>query len=135
MLACNSFPNVNCGLVAEPCDAILFRRVNDGNAVSMPYAKGFGWGAELNIRNVFEQLFLTEGGAGYPEEWAAAEKKNKKILENVQKVTYRDMLSILKEMDQGFLKETLAEETFPELFFKQCEKGEISDYIHSVLGR
>ena len=135
MLACNSFPNVNCGLVAEPCDAILFRRVNDGNAVSMPYAKGFGWGAELNIRNVFEQLFLTEGGAGYPEEWAAAEKKNKKILENVQKVTYRDMLSILKEMDQGFLKETLAEETFPDLFFKQCEKGEISDYIHSVLGR
>ena len=66
---------------------------------------------------------------------AAAEKKNKKILENVHKVTYRDMLSILKEMDQGFLKETLAEETFPELFFKQCEKGEISDYIHSVLGR
>ena len=52
MLALNSFPNVLCGLIVEPSDAYLFGQINDGNAISMPYAKGFGCGAELNLENV-----------------------------------------------------------------------------------
>ena len=48
MLACNAMPGVFCGLVIDPTDAFLFGQINDGNAMSMPYAKGFGWAAELN---------------------------------------------------------------------------------------
>ena len=36
MLACNSFPGVLCGHVADPLDAYTFAQVNDGNAVAMP---------------------------------------------------------------------------------------------------
>ncbi len=32
-------------------------QINDGNAVSMPFAKGFGWGGELNLEYTFEKLF------------------------------------------------------------------------------
>ena len=38
MLACNSFPGVLCGHVADPLDAYTFAQVNDGNAVAMPFA-------------------------------------------------------------------------------------------------
>ena len=58
MLAMNSFPNVICGHVEDPVDAYTFAHVNDGNAVSIPFAKGFGWGGELNLGYIFEKLLL-----------------------------------------------------------------------------
>ena len=51
MLALNSFPGVICGHVEDPVDAYTFAHVNDGNAVAMPFAKGFGWGGELNLES------------------------------------------------------------------------------------
>ena len=78
MLALNSFPKMLCGLVVEPSDAYLFGQINDGNAISMPYAKGFGWGAELNLEYCFEKLFNGPKGQGYPKERVVPEQKNKK---------------------------------------------------------
>lgn len=42
MLALNSFPGVICGHVCDPSDGYMFAQINDGNAVSLPFAKGFG---------------------------------------------------------------------------------------------
>eukprot|EP01041_Mallomonas_annulata_P015998 gene15998-33649_t len=70
MLACNSMPGVFCGLVIDPTDAFLFGQINDGNAMSMPYAKGFGWAAELNLQDCYRKLLENERGAGYPKERA-----------------------------------------------------------------
>ena len=53
MLALNSFPGVICGHVEDPVDAYTFAHVNDGNAVALPFAKGFGWGGELNLEYIF----------------------------------------------------------------------------------
>ena len=72
MLALNSFPGVLCGHVTSPLDAYLFGQVNDGNAIAMPFAQGFGWGAELNLDYTFEKLFSTEMGGGYPKERGCA---------------------------------------------------------------
>lgn len=47
MLACNSFPGVICGHVEDALDAYTFAQINDGNAIAIPFAKGFGWGGEL----------------------------------------------------------------------------------------
>lgn len=46
-LACNAFPGVQCGHVTSPLDAYLFTQVNGGNAIAIPYAQNFGWGASL----------------------------------------------------------------------------------------
>ena len=56
MLALNSFPGVLCGHVVDPSDAYMFMQINDGNAIALPFAKGFGWGAELNLTYIFEKL-------------------------------------------------------------------------------
>lgn len=67
MLALNSFPGVICGHVEDPVDAYTFAHVNDGNAVALPFAKGFGWGGELNLEYVFEKLFGFGHGQELPE--------------------------------------------------------------------
>ena len=133
MLAANSFPGVLCGHVVDPTDAYQFTQVNNGNAIALPFAKGWGWGAELNLQYVFEKLFVEEWGQGYPRERAVPEQRNKKILDDVKKVTHVDMLTILKNLDQDLLKGAVSGEKFKELFFANCKDEQIADYIKSIL--
>ena len=67
MLACNSFPGVICGHVEDALDAYTFAQINDGNAIAIPFAKGFGWGGDLNLEYIFEKLFCEPSGQGYPQ--------------------------------------------------------------------
>ena len=133
MLALNSFPNVLCGYVADPTDAYLFSQINAGNAISMAYAKGFGWGSEITLRYIFEKLFSSEFGGGYPKERVIPEQRNKKILDEVKKITHNDMLTILKNIDKDFLKETINREQFKKHFFENAEDKEIVEFIKEVL--
>lgn len=133
MLALNSFPGVLCGHIVDPSDAFMFSQINAGNAVALPFAKGFGWGAELNLTYIFEKLFEQEPGGGYPKERVVPEQRNKKILDEVKKVTHTDMLYILKNIDQELLKGAVSGEHFAEYFFKDCKNDEIAEYIKSVL--
>ena len=133
ILALNSFPNVLCGHIVDPTDAYLFSQINAGNAIAMGFAKGFGWGSELTLEYTFEKLFCTEFGGGYPKERVIPEQKNKKILDDVKKITHRNMIDILKQIDQEFLYETINREQFKKYFFDNAEDGEIKDYIRSTL--
>ena len=132
-LALNSFPNVLCGHIVDPTDAYLFSQINAGNAIAMGYAKGFGWGSELTLEYTFEKLFCSDFGGGYPKERVIPEQRNKKILDEVKKITHKDMIDILKQIDQEFLYETINREQFKKYFFDNAEDGEIKDYIKSIL--
>ena len=134
MLALNSFPGVLCGHVVDPSDAYMFMQINDGNAISLPFAKGFGWGAELNLTYIFEKLFEGERGGGYPKERDVREQRNKKILDGVRKVAFKDsLIDILKNLDQDLVKGAVAGEKFQELFFANCKNQEIADYVKTLL--
>lgn len=133
MLACNSFPQVLCGHIESPLDAYLFSQVNDGNAIALPFAENFGWGGELNLSYIFEKLFCTPGGGGYPKERVVPEQRNKKILDEVKKVTHRDMVSILKDLDSELAKGAFSGEKFEELFFSSCKDEAIAKAVREVL--
>jgi ribose 5-phosphate isomerase RpiB len=132
-LACNAFPGVLCGHIVDPSDAYMFAQINDGNAIALPFAKGFGWGAELNLQYIFEKLFLGKSGQGYPKDRVIPEQRNKKILDEVKKVTHQDMTTILKNIDQELLKGAVSGERFQEYFFANCKNDEIANYIKHVL--
>ena len=132
-LALNSFPNVLCGHIEDPTDAYLFSQINAGNAVALGFAKGFGWGSELTLKYIFEKLFESPAGGGYPKERVVPEQANKKILDDIKKITHKDMLTILKQIDQEFLYQTINREQFRKHFFENAEDGEIKDYIRKVL--
>lgn len=134
MLACNSFPNVICGHITDPTDAYIYTQVNDGNAIAIPFAQNFGWGAEINLSYIFEKLFSEEFGGGYPKERAVPEKRNKKILDGVKELTYKPLIQILKEIDQEFLKSTIDYKEFKELFFKNSKDEKVNAYLKKVLG-
>ena len=61
------------------------------------------------------------------------EQRNKKILDQVKAVTHKDMLSILHEIDQDFLKETVSGERFEEYFFANCQDKAVGDMIRGIL--
>ena len=133
MLALNSFPNVLCGHISDPTDAYLFAQINDGNAIALPFAKGFGWGSELTLENTFEQLFKDEFGNGYPKERVIPEQRNKKILDEVKKVTHVDMYTILENIDQEFLYNTINRKQFKELFFKNATDEKMKEILKKKL--
>lgn len=133
MLACNSFPKVLCGHITSPLDAYLFSQVNDGNCIALPFAENFGWGGELNLLYIFEKLFSTPGGGGYPKERVVPEQRNKKILDEVKKVTHTDLVTILKNLDADLVKGALSGEKFREYFFANCKDDEIAACVKEIL--
>ena len=135
MLACNSFPGVICGHVEDPLDAYTFAQINDGNAVAIPFAKGYGWGGDLNLEYIFEKLFCEESGQGYPRERAVPEKRNKQILDQVKKITYRDITDILRELDRDLVKGAMYGEHFSELFFANCKDEKIGEFVKEILNK
>ena len=135
MLACNSFPGVICGHVTDPLDAYTFAQINDGNAISMNFALKSGWGAELNLEYTFEKLFSEESGQGYPRERAVPEQRNKKILDEVKKVTYnQDVVDILNKLDRELVKGALSGEHFLEYFDANATDEAIKAAVHEILG-
>lgn len=133
MLACNAFPGVLCGHVVDPSDAYMFSQINDGNAIALPFAKGFGWGAELNLQYIFEKLFEGESGQGYPKDRVVPEQRNKKILDEVKKVTHNDLVTILKNLDQELVKGAIGGEKFKEYFFANCKCDKLAQCVKELL--
>ncbi len=133
MLALNSFPHVLCGHIVDPADAFMFGQINDGNAIALPFAKGFGWGAEVNLEYIFERLFQTPFGGGYPKERVVPEQRNKKILDSVKEITHTPMTEIIKKIDRDFLLETIDRDTFKKYFFENAKDQEIISLIKEIL--
>lgn len=128
MLALNSFPNVYCGLITDPTSAYLFSQINGGNAVSLAYAYNFGWGSEITLENVFNELFREPIGGGYPKERAVSERNNREILKKVKNVTTRPLLDSLKDID----KELIAHICQNEVFMKSLEEASCLDYLEAL---
>lgn len=135
MLALNSFPGVICGLVETPSDAFLFSQINDGNAISLPYAKGFGWGAEINLAYIFEKVFSVEGGGGYPPEKQKVERENKKILDGVRAHNFKSIYECLNSIDQQLLNGALSGKNFKPLFYKNAKNDEMIRYVEKIVGK
>ncbi len=133
MLACNAFPGVVCGHVSDPAEAYMFAQINNGNAVALPFAKGFGWGAELTLRYIFEKLFDGEPGQGYPRDRVIPEQRNKIILDQVKRASHRPLAEILPDLDRALLLGAIAGASFRDYFFEQARDAGIRDMIRGFL--
>lgn len=134
LISLNIHPGVVCGYCLEPSDAFLFNQINNGNALSLAFAKGFGWGAELNVRYIFEKAFSGERGQGYPIERAEPQKCNAAILNQVKAAIVKEnYLDTLRAMDQSLVKTAVSGERFQACFFEHCQDVEIAEYVRSLL--
>ena len=135
MMSLNIHPGVICGYCMDPTDAFLFNQVNNGNALALAFAKGYGWGAELNVRYIFEKAFKTgERGQGYPLDRAEPQQRNAGLLNDVKAaVVKEDYLDTLKAIDPELVKTAISGERFQQCFFDNCQEPEIKAYVQSLL--
>lgn len=133
MISCNSFPGVLCGHVEDPLDAYTFAQVNDGNAVSLPFALKNGWGQELNWEYIFEKLFGFGSGNGYPADRVVPEQRNKKLLDGVRAATLRPFVEGLMDVDRELVRGALSTEHFQEYFFANATNEEVIAAVRQIL--
>lgn len=134
MMSLNAHPGVVCGYCLEPSDAFLFNQINNGNALALAFAKGFGWGAELNVRYIFEKALTGDRGQGYPIERREPQVRNAAILNDVKAAVVKDhYLDTLRAIDPELVKTAVSGERFQACFFEHSQVDEITDYVRSVL--
>ena len=133
LMSLNTFPGVTCGYCMDPADAYLFAQVNNGNALSLAFAKGFGWGAELNARYIFEKAFDGEKGLGYPAERRESQNANAVILNDMKNAAGRPLIEALKAIDPELVKQAIGGKRFQECFFNNSQDAELTAYIKSLL--
>ncbi len=132
LMACNMMPGVVCGYCIEPSDAFLFLQINNGNALSLPYAKGFGWGADVNLKNIFQVAFGSPKGMGYPQERKESQNRNAAKLFEVKEAISKPLVDALKTMDQDIVKKSLTPR-FLECFYAGCQNEELKALVDSYV--
>ncbi|MBQ3385594.1 MAG: RpiB/LacA/LacB family sugar-phosphate isomerase [Erysipelotrichaceae bacterium] len=134
LMACNMMPGVVCGYCIEPSDAFLFLQINNGNALSLPYAKGFGWGADVNLKNIFNIAFGSPKGMGYPNEPGRKESQNRNAakLFEVKAAIAKPLVEALSAMDQDIVKKSLTPR-FLDCFFEGCKDEELRKFVEGLL--
>ncbi|AAU37171.1 RpiB protein [[Mannheimia] succiniciproducens MBEL55E] len=136
MMSLNLHPGVVCGYCLDPADAFLFCQINNGNALALAFAKGFGWGAELNVRYMFEKAFTGVRGEGYPIERKEPQVRNAGILNEVKKAVAKDnYLDTLRAIDPELVKTAVSGERFQQCFFENCQDKEIEAFVREVLAK
>ncbi|MBQ6475695.1 MAG: RpiB/LacA/LacB family sugar-phosphate isomerase [Clostridia bacterium] len=137
MVAANAMPGVVCGLVIDPADSFLFTQINNGNCMSLPFAKGWGWAAEVNLEYVFEKLFAKEPGGGYPASAAASEQANAarlNLLKTYSHPRFEDVLAAVDDEDlcacirAGFAGERM------DLFRRDCRVSSVLEAVERAVG-
>lgn len=135
LMSLNAHPGVTCGYCIEPSDAFLFAQINNGNALALPFAKGFGWGAELNIRYIFEKAFGGVRGQGYPAERKESQVRNAGMLSSIKSAVAKDYLEGLKAIDPELVKTAVTGERFQACFFENCQDDNIRAFVSGILGK
>lgn len=134
MMSLNIHPGVICGYCLDPTDAFLFSQINNGNALALAFAKGFGWGAELNLRYMFEKAFTGIRGEGYPLERKEPQVRNASILNQVkQAIVKENYLDTLRAIDPELVKTAVSGERFQQCFFENCQDKEIEQFVRNIL--
>lgn len=60
-------------------------------------------------------------------------RETAKILNEVKKVTHRDLLDILPNLDQDLVKGAVAGKQFKDLFFANCKCDKIAEYVKTIV--
>ena len=134
LMSLNIHPGVNCGYCIDPADAFLFAKIYNGNALSLPFAKGFGWGAELNVRFIFEKAFTGVKGQGYPADRKEPQVRNAGILNQVKAAVVKEnYLDTLRAIDKELVKTAVSGERFQKCFFENGQNKEIENFVREIL--
>jgi ribose 5-phosphate isomerase RpiB len=102
------YPGVFCGLITQPLDAWLFARINNGNCISLALNQGYGWAGEINLKFIFEKLFVSESGQGFPESRKVSQQASRQRLIQISTLTHRPFTDIVRNLNPEILHRVLS---------------------------
>ena len=106
-IAANQYPNVFCGIIANPLDAWLFNRINAGNCVSLVLNQRYGLGSEIELKLIMQQLFSGVPGEGYPEHRREAQKVARLALHELSGATHLSFARIVERLPEHVVRSAL----------------------------
>lgn len=112
------YPGVVCGHLLSPLDAFLFARINAGNCVSLTLNQGYGWAGAVNLRMIFDELFTTETGSGYPPHRAQPQKEGRELLNSISEIAHKSFSEIVAGIPKDVVKKAIYFPTFKPVLFK-----------------
>lgn len=129
LISAMQYPNVFCGLVESPLDAWLFAQINAGNCVSLALSKGFGWASDINIDYIFEKLFASSFGQGYPDTRKESQQLSRGILKQITLASHKPMEQILALIDKEIVKTIFSHKPFVDLIKGHCTNISLQRFI------
>ena len=129
MLACNTFPNIQCGYLPTPQDAFLFSHINNGNVISFPLGLNWGWSGEINFSETMKALFKQPWGTGYPPSQASRKVKNTTEVKEFNQLNKKSMTSILPSVDSDLLVPVLKYEPVYNFIIQNGKDTELVNLI------
>lgn len=134
IIAANCFAGVQCGFVADPCDAQMVRELNMVNSVAMPFSKDFGNEGVLNLRFCFDILLRPMRIPSYitPETHKGAEATKIEI-DDIKAICQVPVKDVLRELDESYVRAALDSSVFRLNFFENCRDPEMAALIREKL--
>lgn len=127
------YPGVVCGHILSPLDAWLFSRINAGNCVSLALNQGYGWAGEINLNMIFNELFTSERGSGFPAHRAEPQRNSRQLLAEVSTATHKSFTEILRALPVAVTRPAIHFPAFRQLLKKvEIEDQELSKEIASI---
>jgi ribose 5-phosphate isomerase RpiB len=123
------YPGVFCGHILNDLDAWLFARINAGNCISLALNQGYGWAAEVNLSFIFDRLFSSEFGTGYPPQRAKPQQEFRTKLMDVSNAAHHTLPQIIDALPDDFvlpaieypaMKRLLQIESISDLLLRQA---------------
>jgi len=97
------YPNVCCGLIASPLEAWLFARILGGNAISLALNFGYGWAGDINLKYIFDKLFIDEYGIGYPPHREESQQESRRKFAKITATTHLSFDKIIAALDDEII--------------------------------
>ena len=109
------YPNVFCGLILDPLDAFLFSQINAGNCVSLALNKGYGWAGDLGLNYIFEKLFISPPGEGYPPHRSESQAQSRSKLARLSQASHKPFDYIVRALDRDIAETVRSHRPFREV--------------------
>jgi ribose 5-phosphate isomerase RpiB len=128
------YPGVFCGHLLTPLDAFLFTRINAGNCISLALNQGYGWAGDVNLRMIFDYLFTSDAGSGYPPHRAEPQRQGRELLARVSKSTHKSMVEILPLLPEEVIRPAFDYQAFRSILVVSKNKdGELQKSLSKFL--
>lgn len=131
-MSLNSFPGVLCAYISDASDAFLFTQINCGNAVALPFAKDFGWAAELKLEDIFDKIFGSEWGKGYPPNMRTVQQTNSCRFRELKVQICKPLEEILYALDKKMVLEAIASEEFRKCFTEHAQDCALTKAVREL---